>query len=258
MVTLLTLLNCYSYPVLIWLTLSSVLEYFYLLLRSFKIKNLNILYENENFIIFNKPNGFLTHPAKHTNENTLRDELIKLHPSITEWGEPYREGIVHRLDKVTSGLILCALNELTFKVLSDKFKKRTIKKTYISIIEGKTNTESGIIDLPLKRSIENRNKRTVAKNGRESITEFNTILKTSNYSQISINLITGRNHQIRAHMEYLKTPVVNDTLYGANRLNFLQPNEICLHSSALEFSIFDEDYKFKVDPPLFFNRVLEV
>ena len=101
------------------------MEYFYLLLRSFKIKNLNILYENENFIIFNKPNGFLTHPAKHTNENTLRDELIKLHPSITEWGVPYREGIVHRLDKVTSGLILCALNELTFKVLSDKFNSTT-------------------------------------------------------------------------------------------------------------------------------------
>tara|TARA_B100000131_G_C18098943_1_gene605177 strand:+ start:1544 stop:2149 length:606 start_codon:yes stop_codon:yes gene_type:complete len=200
----------------------------------------------------------LTHPAKNSNEKTLRDELIKLHPSIKEWGEPYREGIVHRLDKVTSGIILCALNELTFKVLSDKFKKRNIKKTYTSIIEGKTNTENGVIDLPLKRSVENRSKRTVAKNGRKSITEFKTILKTKEYSQISINLITGRNHQIRAHMEYLKTPVVNDTLYGATQLQFLKPYEICLHSSALEFSIFDEDYNFKVDPPLFFNRVLEV
>ncbi len=200
----------------------------------------------------------LTHPTKNSSENTLRDELIKLHPSIKEWGEPFREGIVHRLDKVTSGIILCTLNELTFKLLTEKFKKRSIKKTYISIIEGHTNTETGVIDLPLKRSSVNRNKRTVAKNGRGSITEFKTILKTKDYSQISINLITGRNHQIRAHMEYLKTPVVNDTLYGANPLDFLKPYEICLHSSALEFSIFEEDYSFKVDPPLFFNRVLEV
>tara|TARA_B100000700_G_scaffold31315_1_gene30040 strand:- start:174 stop:779 length:606 start_codon:yes stop_codon:yes gene_type:complete len=200
----------------------------------------------------------LTHPTKNSDENTLRDELIKLHPSIKEWGEPFREGIVHRLDKATSGIILCTLNELTFKVLSEQFKKRNIKKTYISIIEGHTNTESGVIDLPLKRSLKNRNKRTVAKNGRESLTEFKTILKTKDYSQISINLITGRNHQIRAHMEYLKTPVVNDTLYGANPLDYLKPYEICLHSSALEFSIFEEDYIFKVDPPLFFNRVLEV
>ena len=200
----------------------------------------------------------LTHPTKNSDENTLRDELIKLHPSIKEWGEPFREGIVHRLDKATSGIILCTLNELTFKVLSEQFKKRNIKKTYISIIEGHTNTESGVIDLPLKRSLKNRNKRTVAKNGRESLTEFKTILKTKDYSQISINLITGRNHQIRAHMEYLKTPVVNDTLYGANPLDYLKPYEICLHSSALEFSIFEEDYSFKVDPPLFFNRVLEV
>ncbi len=234
------------------------MEFFFLLFRSFKINNLSILYENENFIIFNKPNGLLTHPTKNSSENTLRDELIKLHPSVKDWGEPFREGIVHRLDKVTSGIILCPLNELTFKTLSEQFKKRSIKKTYMSIIQGHTNTETGIIDLPLKRSIENRNKRTVDKSGRDSITEFKTILKTKDYSQISINLITGRNHQIRAHMEYLKTPVVNDTLYGANPLKFLKPYEICLHSSALEFSIFEEEYSFKVDPPLFFNRVLEV
>lgn len=234
------------------------MEFFYLLFRSFKIKNLDIIYENENFIIFNKPNGLLTHPAKNSNEKTLRDELINLYPSVKEWGVPYREGFVHRLDKVTSGLILCTLNEPTFKIFSEQFKTRKIKKTYISIIQGHTNTETGIIDLPLKRSIENRSKRTVSKNGRKSITEFKTILKTKYFSNISINLITGRNHQIRAHMEYLNTPVVNDTLYGGKPLDFLKPYEICLHSSALEFSIYNKDYSFKVDPPLFFNRVLEV
>ena len=216
------------------------------------------MYENENFIIFNKPNGLLTHPNNESVENTLRDELIRLHPSIKTWGETDREGIVHRLDKVTSGLILCPLNETTFKIFSNKFKTRNIKKTYISIIEGNTNTEAGVIDLPLKRSIKNRSKRMVSKNGRKSITEFNTLLATNDYSQISINLITGRNHQIRAHMEYLNTPVVNDTLYGAKPLDFLEPHEICLHSSALEFSIYDKDYSFKVDPPSFFNRVLKV
>ena len=87
-------------------------------------------------------------------------------------------------------------------------KKELLKKHIFQLSKDKPNTESGIIDLPLKRSIENRNKRTVAKNGRDSITEFKTILKTKDYSQISINLITGRNHQIRAHMEYLKTPLL--------------------------------------------------
>ena len=216
------------------------------------------MHENENFIIFNKPNGLLTHPNNESVENTLRDELIRLHPSIKTWGETDREGIVHRLDKVTSGLILCPLNETTFKIFSNKFKTRNIKKTYISIIEGNTNTEAGVIDLPLKRSTKNRSKRMVSKDGRKSVTEFNTLLRTNGYSQISINLITGRNHQIRAHMEYLNTPVANDTLYGAKPLGFLEPYEICLHSSSLEFSIFEEEYSFKVDPPLFFNRVLEV
>jgi Pseudouridylate synthases, 23S RNA-specific len=200
----------------------------------------------------------LTHPTKNSTENTLRHELIKLYPSIKEWGEPYREGIVHRLDKVTSGIIICALNELTYNVLSEQFKKRIIKKKYVSIIQGHTNTETATIDLPLNRSLKNRSKRTVDKSGRRSLTEYKTLLKTKNYTKVSINLITGRNHQIRAHMEYLKMPVVNDTLYGAKPIDFLEPYEICLHSSALEFSFFDEDYSFKVDPPLFFNRVLEV
>ena len=200
----------------------------------------------------------LTHPNNKSNEKTLRDFLLEVVPNIKDWGEEYREGIVHRLDRVTSGLIVCAINHETYTFLKNEFKDRKVNKKYLAIVQGNLSSESGKIELPIKRSESNRSKRSIGKNGRLSISEYEVIKKNSGYSLISINLITGRNHQIRAQMEYLNTPVVNDTLYGAELNKHIPPNAICLHSNNLNFNLFNEEFSFESQPPEFFNKVLEV
>lgn len=200
----------------------------------------------------------LSHPNSKSNEKTLRDFLLEVIPDVKDWGEEYREGIVHRLDRVTSGLIVCAINHETYIFLKNEFKDRKVNKKYLAIVEGNLSSESGKIELPIKRSESNRSKRTIGKNGRLSISEYEVIKKTSGYSLISINLITGRNHQIRAQMEYLNTPVVNDTLYGAELNKLIPSNAICLHSNNLNFNLFNEEFSFESLPPEFFNKVLEV
>ena len=200
----------------------------------------------------------LTHPNSKSNEKTLRDFLLEVVPNIKDWGEEYREGIVHRLDRVTSGLIVCAINHETYTFLKNEFKDRKVNKKYLAIVQGNLSSESGKIELPIKRSESNRSKRSIGKNGRLSISEYEVIKKNSGYSLISINLITGRNHQIRAQMEYLNTPVVNDTLYGAELNKHIPPNAICLHSNNLNFNLFNEEFSFESPPPEFFNKVLEV
>jgi len=165
---------------------------------------------------------------------------------------------VHRLDRVTSGLIVCALNHETYKFLKNEFKDRKVNKKYLAIVEGHLVSETGKIELPLKRSESNRSKRAVVKNGRMSISEYEIIHSTDKHSLVLIDLITGRNHQVRVQMEYLNAPIVNDTLYGAKSSNLINSFEICLHSHVLNFTLFEKTFSFKSSPPEFFNKVMEV
>ena len=209
------------------------------------------------FVILNKPHGLLVHPTDSSDEYTLRDFLIE-NFNISKVGEYRREGIVHRLDRVTSGLIVCPINNEAFNQLQEDFKKRKIKKKYKAIVEGSLKSKTGEINLPLIHSQNNRKKREIGKNGREAITKYNTILKTDSYSLLEIDLITGRNHQIRAHFEYLKTPIVNDTLYGAKKVNELNQNTICLQSYNIEFKLFDKKYKFSINEPDYFTSIMNM
>jgi 23S rRNA pseudouridine1911/1915/1917 synthase len=209
------------------------------------------------FVILNKPHGLLVHPTDSSDEYTLRDFLIE-NFNISEVGEYKREGIVHRLDRVTSGLIVCPINTDAFNQLQEDFKKRKIIKKYKAIVQGSPRSKSGEINLPLIHSQNNRRKREVGKNGREAITKYNTISKTDSYTLLYIDLITGRNHQIRAHFEYLKTPIVNDTLYGAKKVSELNQNTICLQSYNIEFKLFDKDYKFSIDEPDYFTSIMNM
>lgn len=209
------------------------------------------------FVILNKPHGLLVHPTDSSDEYTLRDFLIE-NFNISEVGEYKREGIVHRLDRVTSGLIVCPINTDAFNQLQEDFKKRKIIKKYKAIVQGSPRSKSGEINLPLIHSQNNRRKREVGKNGREAITKYNTISKTDSYTLLDIDLITGRNHQIRAHFEYLKTPIVNDTLYGAKKVSELNQNTICLQSYNIEFKLFDKDYKFSIDEPDYFTSIMNM
>ena len=209
------------------------------------------------FVILNKPHGLLVHPTDSSDEYTLRDFLIE-NFNISEVGEYKREGIVHRLDRVTSGLIVCPINKDVFNQLQEDFRNRKIVKKYKAIVQGSPRSKSGEINLPLIHSQNNRRKREVGKNGREAITKYNTISKTDSYTLLDIDLITGRNHQIRAHFEYLKTPIVNDTLYGAKKVSELNQNTICLQSYNIEFKLFDKDYKFSIDEPDYFTSIMNM
>lgn len=209
------------------------------------------------FVILNKPHGLLVHPTDSSDEYTLRDFLIE-NFNISEVGEYKREGIVHRLDRVTSGLIVCPINTDAFNQLQEDFKKRKIIKKYKAIVQGSLRSKSGEINLPLIHSQNNRRKREVGKNGREAITKYNTISKTDSYTLLDIDLITGRNHQIRAHFEYLKTPIVNDTLYSAKKVSELNQNTICLQSYNIEFKLFDKDYKFSINEPDYFTSIMNM
>lgn len=209
------------------------------------------------FVILNKPHGLLVHPTDSSDEYTLRDFLIE-NFNISEVGEYKREGIVHRLDRVTSGLIVCPINTDAFNQLQEDFRKRKIIKKYKAIVQGSPRSKSGEINLPLIHSQNNRRKREVGKNGREAITKYNTISKTDSYTLLDIDLITGRNHQIRAHFEYLKTPIVNDTLYGAKKVSELNQNTICLQSYNIEFKLFDKNYKFSINEPDYFTSIMNM
>ena len=209
------------------------------------------------FVILNKPHGLLVHPTNSSEEYTLRDFLIENY-NISEVGEYKREGIVHRLDRVTSGLIVCPIKTEAFIQLQKDFQKRKIKKKYKAIVQGSLRSKSGEINLPLIHSQNNRRKREVGKNGREAITKYNTISKTDSHTLLDIDLITGRNHQIRAHFEYLKTPIVNDTLYGAKKVDELNQNTICLQSYNIEFKLFDKDYKFSIKEPDYFTSIMNM
>ena len=209
------------------------------------------------FVILNKPHGLLVHPTDSSDEYTLRDFLIE-NFNISVVGESKREGIVHRLDRVTSGLIVCPINTDAFNQLQEDFKKRKIIKKYKAIVQGSPRSKSGEINLPLIHSQNNRRKREVGKNGREAITKYNTISKTDSHTLLDIDLITGRNHQIRAHFEYLKTPIVNDTLYGAKKVSELNQNTICLQSYNIEFKLFDKDYKFSINEPDYFTSIMNM
>ena len=178
--------------------------------------------------------------------------------NVKEIGEYKREGIVHRLDRVTSGLIICPINSQAFNQLQEDFKKRKIKKKYKALVQGSLKSENGEINLPLIHSQNNRRKREVGKNGREAITKYSIISKTDSYTFLDIDLITGRNHQIRAHFEYLKAPIVNDVLYGAKKVSELDQNTICLQSYNIEFKLFDKDYKFSINEPDYFTSIMNM
>ncbi len=199
----------------------------------------------------------LSHPTSNSKEITIRDFLVnEFNLQIID--NQQREGIVHRLDRVTSGLMVCVLDENIFKYFQSQFKNRLIKKKYRAIVEGRPHTKSGEISLPLAKSKKNRKKREVNKTGREAITKFEIVQETEKYSLLDLDLVTGRNHQIRAHLEHLKTPIVNDHLYGGRRHSNVPENAICLQSYYLSFTVNDENYEFEIDMPDYFSSIMNM
>ena len=231
--------------------------YFSFYFRRLKINNILIEFECDDFVIVNKPHGVLSHPTNTSTELTISD-FLKEKYKLSGVGDHGREGIVHRLDRVTTGLMVCPIKDESYILFKRMFHDRDIKKYYKALVEGNLPSKTGEIELPLKRSSKNRKKREVNKDGKKAITKYSTILQKDTLSLIDIKLITGRNHQIRAHFEYLGNPVMNDVLYGAKKNSYLESDVICLQSYRLNFSFKEKNYDFNIEEPEYFTSVINM
>lgn len=198
---------------------------------------LNILYEDENFIAVDKPFNMTVHPANKNIRDTLVNALLSKNIELSEINGIERPGIVHRLDKDTSGIIIVAKNNKFHTYLSNLFKERKVSKTYIAVVHNSFNEKSGIINLPVGRSQKDRKKMAVVQNGRESITEFNVIFNSEKFSIIKVYPKTGRTHQIRVHLRHINHPVVMDKIYIKKNTNPLptKTSRLMLHAYSIKF-----------------------
>ena len=218
--------------------------------------DLDIVYEDDYIIIINKPRNMVVHPAAGNEEHTLVNALLN-HCKLSMINSE-RPGIVHRLDKDTTGLIICAKDDETHLKLVDMFSKRDISKKYLAICNGSFSKESGFIDKPIGRDEKDRKKMSVkSKSGKEALTEYNILTSNLKYSLVDVTLHTGRTHQIRVHFSSLNHPIVGDDTYG-NKNEKIKANGQMLHSYYLEFShpITKENLSFTVLPDEYFFSIL--
>lgn len=195
---------------------------------------LDIVYEDADLAVINKPAGLVVHPGNGNETGTLVNAILSRYPEIGEMSyHPKRRGIVHRLDKDTSGLILIAKNAPIMQRLMGQFQRRTVSKTYLALLEKTPKTPVGRITAPIMRDSAHRKKMTVSHSGRPAITEF-TVIETfqDGRALVKVNLLTGRTHQIRVHMQFISCPIVGDETYGVRRhrmlkRQFLHAAELC-------------------------------
>jgi 23S rRNA pseudouridine1911/1915/1917 synthase len=221
---------------------------------------LNIVYEDHNLVIINKDPGIVVHPSIGHNSGTLVNAILAHDPKIRGVGGEIRPGIVHRLDKDTSGLLVMAKNDKTHHDLQQQFKERTVRKLYYALVDGHPKTPEGKVDAPIGRDPRHRQKMAVVplKKGRNAVSEFKTIEKFQKHSLLEVNIKTGRTHQIRVHMEFLGCPVVGDKVYGKKKPTLPVKRQL-LHAHQLELKISgkEEVSVFQADLPEDFGTALE-
>ena len=247
--------------------------------------NLDILYEDEGILVVNKPPGIAVHPPKEgetrrdggrdgkgagvsagggsasggKDAHTLVDFILAHAPEVRGIGEDSdRPGIVHRLDKDTSGVLVVAKNQETFQNLKELFKSRNIAKRYLAIVDGRVKEPRGTIELPigrmgLKRTVPGKTPLTKV---REAKTEFIVRKRFRDATLVELIPKTGRMHQLRVHLKAIDHPVLGDTLYGGKIAASRAPRQM-LHALSLEFSLGDKRFAFQADPPEDFQNVLE-
>lgn len=219
---------------------------------------LDIVYEDENMLVVNKPSGMLTHPTTIERENTLVNALLyRYGNNLSDINGEFRRGILHRLDRNTSGLLMVAKNNETHEFLARQIKDKTAIKKYLAIVKGSVKDESGIINLPIGRHPKQPHKMAVVEDGKPSITEYRVLERFKNATYLELNLKTGRTHQIRVHLSYFRTPIFNDTLYGA-KAEKIKTQEQVLQAYKLEFTKpnSNEIIKLEIEPDEKIQKVL--
>ena len=197
---------------------------------------LDIVYEDAHLLVVNKPKGMVVHPAPGNPDGTLVNALLwHCKGSLSGIGGEIRPGIVHRIDKDTSGLIIAAKNDLAHAALAAQLKDHSLARTYVCIVCGKIKDDSGTIDAPIGRHPADRKKMAVTeKNSRSAVTHWRVLERFSGYTLVECKLETGRTHQIRVHMAYRGHPILGDTVYGHKKPELGQDSQ-CLHAKELRF-----------------------
>jgi len=223
-----------------------------------KEMDLDIIFEDEEVIVINKPAGLIVHPVKGNKKDTLVNALLAHSEKLGSINGTIRPGIVHRLDKNTSGTIVVAKSQKSLNNLIKQFKKRQVKKVYRTILKGVLPYNSGTVDAPIGRDPKNRTRMAVVKkNSKKAITEFEVIKRFSNYSYLKVVLKTGRTHQIRVHFAYIGFPILGDNKYGG-QAEILNLDHLLLHAYQLGFfhPLKDNWVEFEAELPEEFKKTL--
>ena len=218
--------------------------------------DLDIVYEDDYLMVLNKPSGLVVHPGNGNYNNTLVNGLMYYTKNLSNIGGEIRPGIVHRIDKDTSGLILVAKTNGVHEILADDFKNKKIKREYIALLDGVFKSASATIDAPIGRDKQNREKMVVVEDGKHAVTHMKVLKRYDKYTLVSCILETGRTHQIRVHMAYIGYPVHNDPVYSKkDATSFGQ----FLHSYKMNFihPITKKEMEFVCPLPGYFQEFLD-
>lgn len=212
---------------------------------------LDIIFENDDVLVINKPADMVVHPAAGHATGTLVNAVLAHAPELEGIGGEKRPGVVHRLDKDTSGVLIFAKNDPAHQHLQAQFQARTVKKRYVTLVDGAPPTAEGRIETPIGRDPRNRKKMAVVspRKGRESITEYFTMEAFEHHTLLNVHLITGRTHQIRVHLAYLNCPIVGDTVYGRRKSTMRMKRQF-LHAAEMEIILPGETEPRHFEAPL--------
>jgi len=211
---------------------------------------LDILYQDADIVIVNKPCGLVVHPAAGNEDGTLVNALMYHVRDLSGIGGEMRPGIVHRLDKDTSGLILIAKNDRAHVTLSEQFKARTMEKHYRAVAFGNFREEHGLIDAPISRHPVDRKKMAIVADGKPSQTEWSVISRLKGATYLDVHLLTGRTHQIRVHMHSVGHPLLGDRIYAPNIKNSVHIPRLMLHAFSLAFDHPTTGARMTIEAPL--------
>lgn len=220
---------------------------------------IEVIYEDDDIIVVNKPKGLVVHPANGNPDGTLVNAIMAMcKESLSGIGGELRPGIVHRLDKDTSGLLIVAKNDKAHIAMSEQIKDRKVKKIYIALVRGVIGEDEATIDMPIGRSTKDRKKMAVTKNGKQAITHFRVLKRYPKYTLLEIKIDTGRTHQIRVHMAEVGHPVIGDMVYSNGKNSFGVEGQM-LHARSLEFAhpITGKTMHLIAELPQYFKKILE-
>ncbi|MDD3383280.1 MAG: RluA family pseudouridine synthase [Bacilli bacterium] len=220
---------------------------------------LKIIYEDDDLIIIDKPQGMVVHPANGHYSGTLANALLyHFENNLSSINGSIRPGIVHRIDKDTSGLLMVAKNDFAHEKLAEQLKNKTASRVYYAIVGGEMEHSEGEIIAPIGRHLNNRKKMAVVSSGKNAVTHFKVIERFNGYTLIECKLETGRTHQIRVHMAYIHHPIIGDLLYGGKKFEFLNGQLLHAKCLILNHPVSNKKMKFECDLPDYFVNVLNI